>query len=80
LDPTKLLQKYPGRFLSLHLKDRKKGTKNSTNGAADVETNVVLGTGDSTLNLPDTHPVFSYKSLDLLNKVLLFIDYIKLAL
>jgi sugar phosphate isomerase/epimerase len=46
MDPTKLLQKYPGRFLSLHLKDRKKGTKNSTSGAADVETNVVLGTGD----------------------------------
>lgn len=46
MDPTKLLQRYPGRFLSLHLKDRKKGTKNSTNGAADVETNVVLGTGD----------------------------------
>ena len=46
MDPTKILQKYPGRFLSLHLKDRKKGTKNSTNGKADVETNVVLGTGD----------------------------------
>jgi sugar phosphate isomerase/epimerase len=46
MDPTKILQKYPGRFLSLHLKDRKKGTKNSTNGAADVEANVILGTGD----------------------------------
>ncbi|MBL4631238.1 MAG: sugar phosphate isomerase/epimerase [Paraglaciecola sp.] len=46
MDPTKLLQKYPGRFLSLHLKDRKIGTKNSTNGRADVEANVVLGTGD----------------------------------
>jgi sugar phosphate isomerase/epimerase len=46
MDPTKLLQKYPGRFLSLHLKDRKRGTKNSTNGSADVETNVVLGAGD----------------------------------
>ena len=46
MDPTKLLQKYPGRFLSLHLKDRKIGTLNSTNGAADVETNVILGTGD----------------------------------
>jgi sugar phosphate isomerase/epimerase len=46
MDPTKLLQKYPGRFLSLHLKDRKKDTKNSTDGGADVETNVVLGTGD----------------------------------
>lgn len=46
MDPTELLQKYPGRFLSLHLKDRQKGTKNSTNGTADVESNVVLGTGD----------------------------------
>jgi sugar phosphate isomerase/epimerase len=46
MDPTKLLQKYPGRFLSLHLKDRKKGTVNTSNGKADVETNVVLGTGD----------------------------------
>jgi sugar phosphate isomerase/epimerase len=46
MDPTKLLQKYPGRFLSLHLKDRKKGTQNTTNGKADVESNVVLGKGD----------------------------------
>lgn len=34
------------RFLSLHLKDPQIGTINSANGAADVETNVVLGTGD----------------------------------
>jgi sugar phosphate isomerase/epimerase len=46
MDPTKILQKYPGRFLSLHLKDRKIGTQNTTNGKADVESNVVLGTGD----------------------------------
>ncbi|WP_158972560.1 sugar phosphate isomerase/epimerase [Paraglaciecola sp. L3A3] len=46
MDPTALLKKYPGKFLSLHLKDRKKGSKNSLNGQADVETNVVLGTGD----------------------------------
>jgi sugar phosphate isomerase/epimerase len=46
MDPTALLKKYPGKFLSLHLKDRKKGTKNSTDGKADVEANVVLGTGD----------------------------------
>jgi len=32
--------------LSLHLKDLKMGTVNSTNGKADVETKVVLGTGD----------------------------------
>lgn len=46
LNPTELLKKYPGRFTSLHLKDRKKGTKGSTTGLADVETNVVLGQGD----------------------------------
>jgi sugar phosphate isomerase/epimerase len=46
VDPVSLLQKYPNRFKLLHLKDRKPGTPNSTNGHADVETNVVLGTGD----------------------------------
>lgn len=46
MDPTAILQKYPGRFLSLHLKDRLIGTENSTDGRADVEANVVLGTGD----------------------------------
>lgn len=46
LNPTQLLQQYPGRFTSLHLKDRKKGSVNTNNGRADVETNVVLGQGD----------------------------------
>jgi sugar phosphate isomerase/epimerase len=46
MDPTQILQKYTGRFLSLHLKDRKKGTQNTSNGKADVESNVILGTGD----------------------------------
>lgn len=44
--PAELLKKYPGRFTSLHLKDRLKGTPNSSNGAADKETNVILGAGD----------------------------------
>jgi hypothetical protein len=30
----------------MHLKDRLKGTPDSNNGRADVEVNVVLGTGD----------------------------------
>lgn len=30
----------------MHLKDRKHGTQGNQNGRADVETNVVLGTGD----------------------------------
>jgi sugar phosphate isomerase/epimerase len=50
-DPLELLKKYPNRFVLMHLKDRKKGTRNSNNGKADVETNVVLGTGD--VGIPD---------------------------
>lgn len=45
-DPVELLKKYPGRFKLMHLKDRKPGTIGNQNGKADVETNVVLGTGD----------------------------------
>lgn len=45
-DPVALLKKYPGRFKLMHLKDRKIGTSNNQNGEQDVETNVVLGTGD----------------------------------
>lgn len=45
-DPVALLKKYPKRFLLMHLKDRKHGTPGNQNGRADVETNVVLGTGD----------------------------------
>lgn len=45
-DPVALLQKYPGRFPLMHLKDRKHGTEGNQKGQADVETNVVLGSGD----------------------------------
>ena len=45
-DPVALLKKYPNRFLLMHLKDRKPGTEGNQNGNADVESNVVLGTGD----------------------------------
>ncbi len=45
-DPVALLQKYPKRFLLLHLKDRKPGTEGNQNGKADEESNVVLGQGD----------------------------------
>lgn len=46
--PLNILKKYPGRFTSLHLKDRLPGSPYSSNGRADVEkTNVVLGTGDA---------------------------------
>jgi sugar phosphate isomerase/epimerase len=45
-DPVTLLNKYPSRFLLMHLKDRKPGTPGNEFGRADVESNVVLGTGD----------------------------------
>ena len=45
-DPVALLNKYPGRYKLLHLKDRRIGSPNSMNGQADVETNMVLGSGD----------------------------------
>jgi len=44
--PLAWLNKYPKRFLMMHLKDRAPGTPDSSNGQADVETNVVLGKGD----------------------------------
>ncbi|HYG18462.1 MAG TPA: sugar phosphate isomerase/epimerase [Ohtaekwangia sp.] len=46
IDPVALLKKYASRWILLHLKDRKHGTPDSTNGEADVESNVVLGQGD----------------------------------
>jgi len=45
-DPVAMLQKYPKRFPLLHVKDREIGTVGNQNGQTDVETNVVLGTGD----------------------------------
>jgi sugar phosphate isomerase/epimerase len=45
-DPVALLEKYPNRFLLIHLKDRKPGTQGNQNGNADEESNVVLGQGD----------------------------------
>lgn len=46
VDPVRLLQKYPGRFSSLHLKDRAEGTVAYENGLADPESNVALGKGN----------------------------------
>ena len=45
-DPVALLKKYPNRFVLMHLKDRKPGTEGNHFGRADVESNVVLGSGD----------------------------------
>lgn len=45
-DPLKIMKKHKGKFPMLHLKDRLIGTPGSMDGHGDVETNVVLGTGD----------------------------------
>lgn len=45
-DPVELMRKYPGKFKLMHLKDMAKGTENDGSGHGDVETNVVLGTGE----------------------------------
>lgn len=45
-DPVKLLEKYSGRWVLMHLKDLKKGVATgSLSGKTDVANNVVLGTG-----------------------------------
>jgi len=44
-DPLALLNKYPEKFILFHLKDMEKGVKGNNTGHEDVETNVVLGTG-----------------------------------
>ncbi len=44
-DPLNLLEKYSDQFVLLHLKDMSKGLVGNDTGHEDVETNVVLGTG-----------------------------------
>jgi len=44
-NPLTLLNKYPNKFLLMHLKDMKKGVEGDNTGHADVETNVSLGKG-----------------------------------
>jgi sugar phosphate isomerase/epimerase len=45
-DPVKLLHQYKNRFLLMHLKDMKKGTKTGLlTGHSDVNNDVALGTG-----------------------------------
>lgn len=44
-DPLALMKKYPSKFVLMHLKDMEKGVKGNNTGHEDVETNVVLGTG-----------------------------------
>jgi sugar phosphate isomerase/epimerase len=52
-DPAKLLEKYPGRWDLMHLKDMKKGTKTGLlTGGTDVSNDVALGEGQ--IDLPAT--------------------------
>ena len=44
-DPIAWLRKYPEEFKLMHLKDCEKGVKGNQTGESDVETNVILGTG-----------------------------------
>lgn len=44
-DPLALLNRYPDKFALFHLKDMEKGVQGNQTGHEDVETNVVLGTG-----------------------------------
>jgi sugar phosphate isomerase/epimerase len=44
-DPVALLEKYGNRWLSLHLKDMRKGVTGNLTGKGNVNDNVVLGTG-----------------------------------
>ncbi|HEX7898868.1 MAG TPA: sugar phosphate isomerase/epimerase [Planctomycetota bacterium] len=47
-DPAALLAKYPGRWVSMHLKDLKKGiATGALTGKTDVRNDVVLGTGQA---------------------------------
>ncbi len=45
VDPLKLLNTYPDKFVLMHLKDMEKGVKPDNTGQEDEDTNVVLGTG-----------------------------------
>ena len=45
-DPVKILERYPNRFLLMHLKDMRKGTKlGDLSGQAPPETSVAVGSG-----------------------------------
>lgn len=44
-DPLALLNQYPDKFVMMHLKDMQHGVQGNSSGHEDVETNVILGTG-----------------------------------
>lgn len=44
-DPVKYLEKYPGRWQLMHIKDLKKGVTGNFSGGTDVRNGVAIGTG-----------------------------------
>lgn len=50
-NPEYLLKKYPNRWVSLHLKDLRKGTLKDNTGGTSTDNDVILGTGE--LNIPN---------------------------
>ena len=44
-DPVKYLEKYPGRWQLMHVKDMKQGVKGDFSGGSDVKNDVAIGTG-----------------------------------
>jgi len=44
-DPVQMLQKYPKRWVLMHVKDMKKGVKGDLSGHSDVRNDVTVGTG-----------------------------------
>jgi sugar phosphate isomerase/epimerase len=44
-DPVKWLEKYPGRWELMHVKDMRKGTESNFSGGTDVKNDVAIGTG-----------------------------------
>lgn len=46
-DPVRVMEKYPTRIHSIHLKDLKKGVKGDLSGATNVENDVALLTGQA---------------------------------
>ena len=44
-DPLALIKKYPSKMTFMHLKDMQNGVVGNNTGHEDVETNVILGTG-----------------------------------
>lgn len=84
-NPEYLLRKYGDRWVSLHLKDLRKGTLKDKTGLTNTENDVILGTGE--LNIPNIihaaneagidHMFIEDESSDPLYQVPRTIEYLK---